>query len=71
MIDSFDIVVAVYEELPYDLSKPKSIFKQSMQCFIFIDKSGVVKGLICRNYNIFVMNNGQCFCNIRIFEYRC
>ena len=28
----------------------------------------VVKGLICRNYNIFVVNSGQGFCNIRIFE---
>jgi len=24
--------------------------------------------VFCRNYNIFVVNSGQGFCNIRIFE---
>jgi len=38
---------------------------------LLADQIDVVRGPICRNYNIFVVNNGQGFCNIRIFEYRC
>ena len=38
---------------------------------LLADQIDVVRGLICRNYNIFVVNNGQGFYNIRIFEYRC
>jgi len=37
---------------------------------LYADKDDVVRGLICRNYNIFVVNNGQGLCNLRIFEYK-
>jgi len=32
---------------------------------LFVDKNDVVRGLICRNYNIFVVDSGQGFCNPR------
>jgi hypothetical protein len=34
----------------------------------FADKDDVVRVLICRQYNMFVMNSEQCFCNIRILR---
>ena len=50
---SFYSIVAVYLGL-------------AMQSF-FADKDYVVRGLICRNYNICVVNSGHGFCNLGIF----
>jgi hypothetical protein len=35
------------------------------------DKDDLVRGLICRNYNIFVVNDRHDFYDIMIFEYIC
>jgi len=38
-----------------------------IHCNVFADKDDVVRGLICRNINIFVVNGIQGLNNIRIF----
>ena len=44
-----------------------------LDVMFFSDKDDVVnvRVLVCGNYYIFVVNIGQCFCNIRMSEYRC
>jgi hypothetical protein len=50
MISSFDSVVVVDVGLPLQLSKPNSIFNNHSN-----SSCDVVRGPICRNYNIFVV----------------
>ena len=38
---------------------------------IAADKDDVVRGLVCSNYNIVLVNNGRAFCNLMIFAYWC
>ena len=38
---------------------------------LLVDKNDVIRGLMYRHINIFVVNKGRSFCNIRIFECRC
>ena len=66
MISLIDSVVTVYKGLTCELSKSLNIL-----CNVFADKGYVVRGINCRTYSIFVVNNEHGFCNIRIFEYRC
>ena len=65
----FGGVVAVYVGLPCELSSLS--LSLTNQCNVIAYKNDVVSGLICRNYNIFVVNNGHDFYDITIFEYRC
>ena len=51
MISSFDNIVVVHVGLACELSEPNPIFKNQRNC-----SCDVVRGLICRNYNIFVVN---------------
>ena len=51
MISSFDNIVVVDVGLPFELSKPNSIFKN--QCNFSCD---IDMGPVCRNYSIFVVN---------------
>jgi len=55
----------------YFVSYPCLIIPESNPCNVLADIKVVVRGIICRNNNIIVVNSGQGFSNTRIVEYRC